>query len=280
MKPSHLKSAGVLQPLSIPMWKWDDNSMDFIVGLPLTARKKDSLWVIVDRLTKTAHFIAVHTTYSVQQHGELYMDQIVCLHGIPKTIISDRGTQFVARFWEHLHECLGTKLIRSSSYHPQTDGQTERINRILEDMLQASILHFDKSWDKCVSLAEFSYNNSYQASLKMAPFDALYRRRCHTPLNWSETGETTLFGPDIVKDAEEKVQLIQENLKIAQMRQRSYHDKGTAPRHFDVGDYVYLKVSPTKGVQRFSVKGKLAPRYIGPYEVIVTTRPGKYHTTA
>jgi hypothetical protein len=114
----------------------------------------------------------------------------------------------------------------------------------------------------------------------MAPFDALYRRRCHTPLNWSETGETTLFGPDIVKDAEEKVQLIQENLKIAQMRQRSYHDKGTAPRHFEVGDYVYLKVSPTKGVQRFSVKGKLAPRYIGPYEVIVTTRPGKYHTTA
>jgi transposase InsO family protein len=91
--------------------------------------------VIVDRLTKTAHFIAVHTTYSLQQYAELYMDQIVRLHGIPKTIISDRGTQFVARFWEKLHECLGTKLIRSSSSHPQTDGQTERINQILEDML-------------------------------------------------------------------------------------------------------------------------------------------------
>jgi hypothetical protein len=174
MKASHLKSAVVLQPLSIPMWKWDDISMDFIVGLPLTARKKDSIWVIIDRLTKTAHFIAVHTTYSVQQYAELYMDHIVLFHGIPKTIISDRGTQFVARFWEQLHECLGTKLIRSSSYHPQTDGQTERINQILEDMLRASILHFDKSWDKCLSLAEFSYNNSYQASLKMAPFDALY----------------------------------------------------------------------------------------------------------
>jgi transposase InsO family protein len=96
------------------------------------------------------------------------------LHGIPKTIISDRGTQFVARFWEQLHECLGTKLIHSSGYHSQTDGQTERINQILEDMLRASILHFDKSSDKCFSLAEFSYNNSYQASLKMAPFDALY----------------------------------------------------------------------------------------------------------
>jgi hypothetical protein len=122
MKASHLKSAGVLQPLSIPMWKWDDISMDFIVGLPLTARKKDSIWVIVDRLTKTAHFIAVHTTYSVQQYAELYMDHIVRLHGIPKTIMSDKGTQFVDHFWEQLHECLGTKLMRSSTYHPQTDG--------------------------------------------------------------------------------------------------------------------------------------------------------------
>jgi hypothetical protein len=159
-------------------------------------------------------------------------------------------------------------LIRSSSYHPQTDGQTERVNQILEDMLRESILHFDKSWDKCLSLAELSYNNSYQASLKMEPFDALYRRRCHTPLNWSEAGERTLFGPDLVKDAEEKVQVIRENLKLAQIRQKSYHDKGTAPRQFEVGDYVYLKVSPTKGVQWFGVKGKLAPRYIGPYEII------------
>jgi hypothetical protein len=199
MKASHLKSTGVLQPLSIPMWKWNDISMDFIVGLTLTAKKKYSIWDIVDRLTKTAHFIAVHTTYSVQQYAQLYMDQIVRLHGIPKTIIFDRGTQFVACFWEQLHECLGTKLIHSSSNHPQTDGQTKRINQILEDMLRASILHFDKSWDKCLSLAEFSYNNSYQASLKMAAFHALYGRRCRTPLNWSEAGERTLFGPDLVK---------------------------------------------------------------------------------
>jgi IS30 family transposase len=203
MKISHLKSAGVLQPLSIPMCKWDDISMDFIVGLPLTARKKDSIWVVVDRLTKTAHFIAIHTIYLVQQYAEIYMDHIVRLHGISKTIISDRGTQFVARFWEQLHECLGTKLIRSSSYHPQTDGQTERINQILEDMLRASILHFDKSWDKCFSLAEFSYNNSYQTSLKMAPFDALYGQGCRTPLNWSEAGERTFFSLDLVKDVEE-----------------------------------------------------------------------------
>jgi hypothetical protein len=229
MKASHLKSAGVLQPLSIPMWKWDDIIMDFIVGLPLTARRKDAIWVIMDGLTKTAHFITVHTTYSVQQYVEIYMDQIVRLHGILKTIIFDRRTQFVARFWEQLHECLGTKLIRSSSYHPQTDGHTEKINQILEDMLRASILHFDKSWDKCLSLAEFCYNNSYQASLKMAPFDALNGRRCRTPLNWSKARERTLFGPDLVKDAEEKVQVIRENLKMAQMRQKLYHDKGATP---------------------------------------------------
>jgi hypothetical protein len=110
----------------------------------------------------------------------------------------------------------------------------------------------------------------------MAQFDALYGRRCRTPLNWSETGERILFGPDLVKDAEEKVQVIRENLKIAQMRQKSYHDKGIAPRYFEVGDYVYLKVSPTKGVQRFGVKGKLAPRYIGPYEVIQVCGPVAY----
>jgi hypothetical protein len=116
---SHLKSVAVLQPLLVSMWKWDDGIMDFIVGLPLTARKKDSIWVIVDRLTETAHFITVHTTYSVQNYSAIYMDQIVRLHGILKTIISDQGTQSVAHFWEQLHECLGTKFICSSSCHRQ-----------------------------------------------------------------------------------------------------------------------------------------------------------------
>jgi hypothetical protein len=110
----------------------------------------------------------------------------------------------------------------------------------------------------------------------MAPFEALYGRRCRTPLNWSKAGERTLFGPDLVKDAEEKVEVIRENLKLAQMRQKSYHDKGIAPRHYAVGDYVYHKVSPTKGVQRFGVKGKLAPRYIGPYEIIKVCGPVAY----
>jgi hypothetical protein len=143
IKASHLKSVGALQALSIPSRKWDDINMDFIVGLPNTSRHHDSIWVIVDRLTKVSHFLLVHTTelciymeYPGQLYAELYIDRIVCLHGIPWTIVSDRGTQFVARFWEQLQESLGTKLIRSSTYHPQTDGQTERVNQILEDMLR------------------------------------------------------------------------------------------------------------------------------------------------
>jgi hypothetical protein len=118
IKASHLKSAGALQPLSIPSWKWDDINMDFIVCLPNTSRQHDSVWVIMDRLTKVAHFLPVHTTDKAQKYAELYIDQIVCLHGLPWTIVSDRGDQFVARFWEQLQESLGTKLIISLAYHP------------------------------------------------------------------------------------------------------------------------------------------------------------------
>jgi len=214
--------------------------MDFIVGLPNTSQKHDSIWVIVDRLTKSAHFLPVHTTYTAKKYAEIYMDQIIRLHGIPKTIISDRGTLFVARFWEQMQLALGTKLIRSSAYHPQTDGQTERVNQILEDMLRACVIHYDKNWDKCLALAEFSYNNSYQSSLKMAPFEALYGQRCQTPLSWSQTGERKIFGPNLVTEAEDKVRIIQTNLKAAQSRQKNYADKRRKPLQFQVGDFVYL----------------------------------------
>jgi transposase InsO family protein len=120
---------------------------------------------------------------NAKKYAEIYLDQIIRLHGVPKIIISDRGAQFIAHFWDQLQHSLGTKLIRSSAYHPQTDGQTERINQILEDMLRAYVIQYDKNWDKCLALAKFSYNNSYQSSLKMAPFEALYGRRCQTPLS-------------------------------------------------------------------------------------------------
>jgi hypothetical protein len=190
--------------------------------------------------------------------------------------VSDRGPQFVSKFWEELHKSLGTKLLHSSAYHPQTSGQTDRVNQILEDMLRACVLEFPQKWDDCLPLAEFSYNNSYQESIKMAPFEALYGRWCRTPLNWSEPGERWFFRPDMVKETEEKVQRIMHNFKEAQARQKSYPDKRRQPLYFQVEDYVYLKVSPMKGVSRFGVKGKLAPRYIGPFPILERYGPMAY----
>jgi hypothetical protein len=276
VKAIHMKTVGPLQSLPIPTWKWEDISMDFIMGLPRTAKGYDSIWVIVDRLTKIAHFLPLKIDHPVTVYAQLYIARILSLHGVPKTIVSDHGPQFVAKFWEALHKSMGTKLLHSSAYHPQTRGQTERVNQILEDMLRACVLEFPQKWDECLPLAEFSYNNSYQESIKMAPFEALYGRRCRTPLNWSEPGERYFFMPDMVKETEEKVQKIIHNLMKVQARQKSYADKRRMPLYFLEGDYVYLKVSPMKGVSRFGVKGKLAPRYIGPFLILERYGPVAY----
>jgi transposase InsO family protein len=142
--------------------------------------------VIVDRLTKVAHFIPIRTTYGGRHLADLYMARIVSLHGVPNTIVSDRSTQFTSRFWERLHAALGTKLSFSTAYHPQNGEQTERVNQILEDMLRACVLSYGTKWEDYLPFTEFSYN-SYQASLQMSPFEALYGRKCRTPLNWSKT---------------------------------------------------------------------------------------------
>jgi hypothetical protein len=241
--------------------------MDFIVGLPRTQAGYDSIWVIVDRLTKVAHFIPVKTIYSGAKLAELYMSRIMCLHGVPKKIASDRGSQFTSKFWEKLHVSMDTKLNFSSTYHPQMDGQTERTNKILEDMLWACALKYGKRWDKSLPYAEFSYNNSYQASIKMAPYEALYGRQYRTPLFWSQTGEGQVFRPEVLKDAEKQVQMVCESLKVAQSRQKSYADK-RRDLSFEIDDFVYLKVSPMRGTRRIKVKGKLAPRYVGPFKIV------------
>jgi hypothetical protein len=196
----------------VPEWKWEEIAMDFIVDLPRTQSGYDSIWVIMDRLAKEPHFIPIKTTYSRPQLAKLYMSRIVCPHGVPKKIVSDRGTQFTSKFWERLHKTLDTQLCFSSAYHPHTDGQTKRVNQIPEDILRACALQYRRSWDKSLSYAEFSYNNIYQESLKMAPFEMLYGRRCQTPLFWSETGEQKVFGPDILQEAEKKVRMERENL--------------------------------------------------------------------
>jgi hypothetical protein len=196
------------------------------------------------------------------------MLRIVCLHGVPKKIVSDRGTQFTLKFWGRLHETLDTQLCFSSAYHPQIDAQTKRVNQILEDMLRACALQYGRSWDNSLSYAEFSYNNSYQEKLKIAPFDMLYGRRCRTPLFWSETRERKVFGPDILQEAEKQVRMVRENLQVAQSRQKSYADHRRRELSFEVGDFVYLKVSPMRGLRCFKVRGKLAPRFIRPFKIL------------
>jgi hypothetical protein len=268
IKAEHQKPAGLLQPLPIPVWKWDEIGMDFVVGLPKTQRGHDSIWVIVDRLTKVAHFLPVRTNYGGEKLARLYVDNIVKLHGVPSRIVSDRGTQFTSKFWKSLHKAMGTKLDFSSAYHPQTDGQTERVNQIMDDMLRACVLSYGKDWEQSLPYAEFSYNNGYQASLGMSPFEALYGRKCRTLLMWSEVGERALVGPALIKEAEERVVEIREKLKAAQSRQKSYSDKKRQEVSFNLGDFIYLKISPIRGTRRFLVHGKLAPWYIGPYQVL------------
>ena len=174
--------------------------MDFVVGLPKTLGKFDSIWVIVDRLTKSAHFIPVKVTYNVEKLARLYISEIVRLHGVPLSIISNRGTQFTSKFWRTLHAELGTSLDLSTAFHPQIDGQSERTIKVLEDMLRACVIEFGGHWDNFLPLAEFSYNNSYHSSIDMAPFEELYGRRCRSPIGWFDAFEVRPWGTDLLRD--------------------------------------------------------------------------------
>ncbi|WVZ88990.1 hypothetical protein U9M48_035455, partial [Paspalum notatum var. saurae] len=234
VKADHLKPAGMLHPLNIPAWKWEDIHMDFVVGLPRTQKGYDSIWVIIDRFTKSAHFIPVKTSYTCH----------LC----------------------RLQKSLGTKLIHSSAYHPQTSGQVERVNQILEDMLRACVLTYSTKWDECLPLAKLG-DGSFRGSVW---------EEVRNTSELVEPGERVTFGPDLVTQAEEQVRFIQENLKRAQSRQKSYSDRRRRPLVFKEGDHVYLRVSPMKGVHRFGVKGKLAPRYVGPFKISEKCGPVAY----
>ena len=268
VKAEHLRPGGYLQPLEVPTWKWEDVTMDFVQGLPRTRHGFNSIWVIVDRLTKTAHFLPVKSTYTPERLAKEYMSAIVRLHGVPLSIVSDRDPRFTSRFWRAFQEELGTDLRFSTAYHPQTDGQSERTIQTLEDMLRACVLDFGGSWEDHLALAEFAYNNSYHSSIQMAPHEALYGRRCRTPLCWDSVVDSGSVSTDIIEEANQKVRVIRQHLRTAQSRQKSYADRRRRDLEFQVGDLVYLKVSPLKGIQRFGLRGKLSPRYIGPFDVI------------
>ncbi|GJX55371.1 putative nucleotidyltransferase, ribonuclease H [Tanacetum coccineum] len=228
-------------PLEIPMWKWDEISMDFVTGLPTTQKRHDAIWVVVDRLTKSAHFLPIRKNYGISKLAEIFRQEIVRLHGTPTSIVSDRDPKFTSHFWKGLQKAWGTRLKFSTAFHPQTDGQSERTIQTLEDMLRACALEWTGSWDEYLCLVEFAYNNSWHASIKAAPFELLYGRKCRAPICWDEVGERLIEGPELIEITNEK---------------------------FQVGDRVFLKVSPFRGVKRFGIKGKLSPRFIGPFEIL------------
>ncbi|XP_057543871.1 uncharacterized protein LOC130823263 [Amaranthus tricolor] len=192
-------------------------------GLPRTRSGNDTLWVIVDRLTKSARFIPINNQWGMDQLAQAYLKHVIRYQGVPRSIVSDRDTRYVLKFWEAFQAALGTELLRSTSFHPATDGQTERTNRTLEDILRAVALDRQESWDECLDMVEFSYNNSYQTSIQMAPFEALYGRRCR---------------PAMLEEMTDQVKMIQERLKAAQDRQNSYTDLKRRPDEFAVGDYL------------------------------------------
>ncbi|TYK21249.1 ty3-gypsy retrotransposon protein [Cucumis melo var. makuwa] len=248
VKASRQRPAGLLQLLSVPGRKWESVSMDFITELPKTLKGYTVIWVVVDRLTKSAHFVPGKSTYTANKWGQLYMTEIVRLHGVPVSIVSDRDARFTSKFWKGLQLALSTRLDFSKAFHPQTDGQTERLNQILEDMLRACVLDFSGSWDSHLHLMEFAYNKSYQATIGMALFEALYDKCCRSLVCWGEVGEQRMLGLELVQTTNAAIQKIRARMLTAQSRQKSYANVRRKDLEFGVGDMVFLKVAPMKGI--------------------------------
>jgi hypothetical protein len=190
--------------------------MDFVVGLPKAPSRQDVIWVIIDRLMKCAHFLPIKVTDSMDKLAELYVREIVRLHGVPISIVSDRDPRFTSRFWEKLQSAMRTKMNFITAYHQQTYGQSERTIQTLEDMLRLCVLDFKGSWIRYLLLVEFAYNNSFQPTIGMAPYEALYGRKCRSPLYWDEVGERQMLGPELVQETKENIALIRKRMLIAQ----------------------------------------------------------------
>ncbi|GJV47348.1 putative reverse transcriptase domain-containing protein [Tanacetum coccineum] len=250
VKAEHQNSSGLLQQPEIPKWKWQKITMDFVTGLPTTPSGYDSIWVIVDRLTKSAHFLPMKKTDSIEKLTQLYLKEIVCRHGVRVSIISDTDSQFASGLWRSLQKALGTDVNMSTAYHPETDGQSERMIQTLEDI--------------------------YHASIKAAPFEALYGRKYRSTICWSEVGDSQLTGPELIRETTKKIVQIKNRLLIARSRQKSYADVRRKPMEFNVRDMVMLKVSPWKGVIHFGKHRKLSPRYVRPFKIIDRVGPVAY----
>ena len=252
VKAKHQKPTGLLQPLEVAEWKWEHVTMDFMTHLPWTLQRHDAVWVIMDRLTKSAHFLAVRMAFTLEEFYRLYIREIIRLHGVLVSIVSDMDPRFTTHFWKSFEKAMGTKLMMSTAFHLQTDGQLERTIQVLEDMLRACVLDLKGSWEEYLPVMEFAYNNNYEASIQMAPYEALYGRPCQSLICWIEEGERSIIGPDLIRYTSEKVGFIWKRLLIDQSQQKSYTDRQCRPLEFEVGDHVFLKVMP---------------KYIEPFEI-------------
>lgn len=268
IKAEHQHPAGLLQPLPIPEWKWEVITMDFITGLPKSKKGNDSIMIVVDKLSKTAHFIPVQSTYRVAQIANVFMQNIFKLHGLPKTIISDRDVKFTSAFWRTLFEGLGTQLNFSIAYHPQTNGQTERVNQVLEDMLRSYVMQQPTRWEEYLHLVEFAYNNGYHASLQMSPFEVLYGRKCRTPSSWSGPEDRLVLGTEMLKEMEAMVKRVRVNLKVAQDRHKSFADRKRTFKEYQVGEHVYVRIRARRSTLQWNGCAKLAPGFCGPFQIL------------
>jgi hypothetical protein len=268
-KVETIKTPSLLQPLSIPSQRWEEVSMDFITGLP-KSEGKSIIMVIVDRLTKYAHFCALSHPFKASTVATAFMETVQKLHGSPKIIVSDRDPIFTGHFWTELFSCLGTQLAHSSSYHPQSDGKTEIVNKCLEGYLRFFVSDKQAQWFKWLPLAEWWYNTSFHTATKMTPFMALYGY--HPPSITSSLKEKSKVQAveDHIENQQQVLQILKDNLTMAQNRMKQQADQHRSERSFEVGDWVFLRLQPYKQMSLKQAKkdNKLSPKYYGPYKVL------------
>ena len=259
--------AGLLQPLPIPGGAWQDWSMDFVEGLPVV-EGYSAILVVVDRLTKYAHFLPLKHPYTAQSVDKLLLDQVIRLHGFPTTIVSDRDKIFLSSFWRELFKLHGTQLLMSTAYHPQTDGQTERVNQCLEMFLRCAVYDQPKQWKTWLPLAELWYNSSYHSAIGCSPFKALYGHEPAMPTVPPEASDASPQVAELITNRADHLLMLKEHLAKAQHRMKTYADRNRVERQYQVGEQVLLKLQP---YAQTSVANrpfpKLAFKYFGPYAV-------------
>jgi hypothetical protein len=269
------KPAGLLQLLDIPQKPWHSVSMDFVEGLP-TSHKQNVVLVVVDRLTKYVHFIALTHPYTAAKVASLFLQHVFKLHGMPTSIVSDRDIAFTSLFWEELFRKQGVDLCRSSSYHPQTDGQTKVVNKSLEQYLKAFAADKPSLWVEWLPLAKYWYNTNYHATTKLSPFEALYGYKPPKLLDFVSDTTRVATMEDLLEHRQQVMGLLQDNLVAAQARMKLRADKHRQERHFEVGEWVFWRLQPFKQKTMHKKLGKLGPKFYGPFKVLERLRAVSY----